>query len=289
MKNEKVVESIKSTINTNELAEYINDYKEMVTDLASEDEKFTSDYINAALLKIVTDAKNKDLEKKAKQEAKDKEDALKAEKENSVQRFFINIGLMDNLDKDSLKKIIMDNVTGISDSDFSDVYLKDSFSFFELPKEHNDEVLEKINQLKVGERDVHVELSEKRDRSSSRGGRPSRRDSFSRGGRGGDRGGYRSHDDNRGGYRSHDDSRGSYRPHDDNRDNGYSSRGDDQRRGGYSSHSDDRRPSCDYDNRGSSYRSNNDYSHENPNSYSESKKSRFSDSRRPSRNYKRDR
>ena len=77
--------------------------------------------------------------------------------------------------------------------------------------------------------------------------------------------------------------------HDDNRDNGYSSRGDDQRRGGYSSHSDDRRPSCDYDNRGSSYRSNNDYSHENPNSYSESKKSRFSDSRRPSRNYKRDR
>src|SRR5574344_886516 len=274
MELEKIIESIQSTINSNDLTEFSNDYAAVVKELSAAGEQFTSETISAAILKMYVDFKNKEAEKKAKQDAKAAAEVAKAEKESNIQRFFINVGMMDNLDKDSLKKLIMDNVPEIKDTDFNDVYLKDTFSFFELPKNFSDDVLAKVAGNKIGDREINVELSEKRERSSSRGGR-----SFGRGGRGGDRGG-RSHDYRRSEHRDydggHEENHGfagrggerSYRSDDDNGRSRSYSHHDDNR--GYRSHDD----SHSYHSRSNDSYQGADYSHENPGSYTESKKGR---------------
>ena len=137
----------------------------------------------------------------------------------NTQRFFINVGSFDGVNSESLKELIMKNCEGVNDTDFSDSYVKDKFSFFELPKDKVDVVMEKMNGIKVGEREVAVELSEKKP---SNGG--SRRGGFSRGGNRGGRGGYSG--GSRGGYSG--GSRGGYS------EGGYSSRGGSSR-GGYRS------------------------------------------------------
>jgi DbpA RNA binding domain. len=269
MEIEKIIESIQSTINSNDLSEYTSELETIEKELTTLGEQYSSQTISAAILKMYTDFKNKEAEKKAKQDAKVASDAEKATKESNVQRFFINVGMMDNLDKDSLMKLIMDNVEGVKDTDFTDVYLKDSFSFFELPKTYSDAVLAKLVGLKVGEREVNVELSEKKERSSSRGGRSSyrggHRDSY------GDRGGHRSF--------SHRDSYG---------DRG-GDRGDYGDRRSYS-HRDDSRSSYRHNDDRSYSRSNDDmggYAKENPGSYTESKHGRFSRDSKPRGGYSR--
>ena len=91
------------------------------------------------------------------------------------QRFFINIGQRDGLTTETLMHFI-EKYSGITKDQFADVYLKDTFSFFELGKEHTELVMEKINNEQFGEREVHVELSEGKasksyeEKSSSRRG-----------------------------------------------------------------------------------------------------------------------
>ena len=204
----------------------------------------TAETVALALIKVLEDEK---------EETK----AVAATDDNStVQRFFINVGEFDGFeDNDSLKKLIMDNVPTVKDTDFTDVFIRDKFSFFELPKTVIDDVMKGLIGKKVGDREVNVELSERKPRSSQggRGGfggghgrgagaqhaahaggaglavadRPRPRPAGAGGGGGAaaagpvpaDRGGYRGGD--RGGY-GHSD-RGGYR----GEDRGYSDRGRD--------------------------------------------------------------
>jgi len=296
MELEKIIESVQSTITSNDLTQFSSDFESVVKELSTAGEQFTSETISAAILKMYVDMKNKEEEKKARQEAREQEEAEKTAKQANIQRFFINVGLMDNLDKDSLKKLIIDAVPEIKDADFSDVYLKDTFSFFELPKNFSDDVLAKLIGTKIGEREINVELSEKKEKSSSRGGR-----SFGRGDRGGDRN-YGSRDGGSRSYGNRGGDRGSY-GHSDN--HGFAGRGGDRnygsRDGGSRSYGNggDRGSYGHSDNRGfagrggddhRSYapRSNDsyqqpDFNHENPGSYTESSRGRFSSSDRKPR------
>jgi len=280
MEIEEIIESIQSTINSNDLSEYTSELETIEKNLTTLGEQFSSQKISAAILKMYTDFKNKEAEKKAKDDARIASDAEKAAKESNVQRFFINVGMVDNLDKSGLMKLIMDNVEGVKDTDFTDVYLKDTFSFFELPKAYSEAVLAKIVGLKVGDREVNVELSEKKERSSSsRGGRSSYRGG-GRGSYGGDRGGRRDFSP-RNSYSGRGDSgdrgNGGGYPH-RNYDNHSSYRGNDN-------HSSYRGNDAGY-----STRSNTDmggYAKENPGSYTESRSARFPRDSRPRSGYPR--
>ena len=77
------------------------------------------------------------------------------------QRFFINVGFEDGANQDSLKAFIAKNAKGVDVADFTDIYLKGTFSFFELPKEKADAVINGIESTKFLDKDVHVEKTER--------------------------------------------------------------------------------------------------------------------------------
>ncbi len=114
-------------------------------------------------------------EKEEVEETEEKPYLPKAKKERvDSQRFFINLGQFDGLNETDLKDFIVDNTTGVSSKDFIDVYVKDKFSFFELPKDRTDKVMADFGDVSFGERKVSVELSAPKDhtrRSSSFGDR----------------------------------------------------------------------------------------------------------------------
>lgn len=97
----------------------------------------------------------------------------------NAQRFFINLGEKDGINKVSLMDLIISNYEGLKREDFSDSYTKDTFSFFELPKDYSEQVLEIMNGVNYKGRVISVELSEKKNRSESSSrsrGSSSRRD-----------------------------------------------------------------------------------------------------------------
>lgn len=77
------------------------------------------------------------------------------------QRFFINLGSLDNLRGSDLIKIICQKCD-IERSDFADVYMRNTYSFFELPKEKTDMILQKLNGELHNNRIIAVELSDKK-------------------------------------------------------------------------------------------------------------------------------
>ena len=82
------------------------------------------------------------------------------------QRFFINIGSVDGLNRDELIKFVAEHTSDITEGYFRDVYIKDRFSFFEVGKEKTDDVLNGINNSKYGNRDVRVEVSVRKEASA---------------------------------------------------------------------------------------------------------------------------
>ena len=122
--------------------------------------------IEGALLRKVCE-----LEQVASQPASKSSSSRGGRTENSnTQRFFINVGGMDGFDKDTLKDFIIKHCEGVADEQFSDSFVKDSYSFFELPKEMTDLVMKNLIGLKINEREVNVELSNKKPASGGRRG-----------------------------------------------------------------------------------------------------------------------
>jgi ATP-dependent RNA helicase DeaD len=94
-------------------------------------------------------------------------------KSNST-RYFINVGNKDGYDWMSLKDFLKE-VLELGQDDVFKVEVKDSFSFFNTEKEHQEKVLAFFTDFKHNGRFVNVEISENRggdrNRSKSRGGR----------------------------------------------------------------------------------------------------------------------
>jgi len=77
------------------------------------------------------------------------------------QRFFINIGFEDGADETSLKAFVSAHARGVTPEDFADVYLKSTFSFFELSKEKADAVISGVENSVFEGKNVHVEKTER--------------------------------------------------------------------------------------------------------------------------------
>jgi ATP-dependent RNA helicase DeaD len=126
---------------------------------------------------------------------------------NGGQRFFINLGTVDQLNDKELASFICKCAPSISEADLTDIYLKDTFSFFTTDKSKADDVLAKVDNAKYEDRDVHVKFAEPRD--SFHGERKSyQKKSFGGYGHGGGYKGGSSSGQSKG--HSHDDSHGSY-------------------------------------------------------------------------------
>lgn len=82
-------------------------------------------------------------------------------------RFFINIGKMDGLDKSSILELI-DRNTGVGKKFIGQIELKGAYSFFEVEKGKSQDVLKGFEKVEYQGRNVRVEITEAR-RSSSGG------------------------------------------------------------------------------------------------------------------------
>lgn len=113
----------------------------------------------------------------------------------NTQRFFINAGHMDNMNKGAMVRLICDKAN-VSNSKIGKIEIKPSFSFFEADATITDQLIAASGDLKFDGRSLKIEVT---DKKPSRGG--DRGDRGDRGGRGGRReGGYRG-GRSEGGYR----------------------------------------------------------------------------------------
>ncbi len=84
-------------------------------------------------------------------------------------RFFINIGRKDSVLPKNLIGMINDH-TQDRDINIGDIDIKDSFSFFEVGKNHTDKILDALKHQKYKGRQLRVEVAEDSDRSKKRDG-----------------------------------------------------------------------------------------------------------------------
>jgi len=113
---------------------------------------------------------------------------------NNAARYFINVGEKDGFDWMKLKDFLKDNL-GLGRDDVFKVDVKETFSFFNTEKEHQERVLEFFTDFKENGRFVNVEITENRggrgrDRGRRRDGRKGggdRKRRSSHRGQGGDR------------------------------------------------------------------------------------------------------
>jgi ATP-dependent RNA helicase DeaD len=85
----------------------------------------------------------------------------KFETDPNNQRFFINIGFEDGADEQALKLFVMKYVKSLELDDFADVYLKGTFSFFEVPKDVTADLVHALEGTHFKEKLIHVEKTER--------------------------------------------------------------------------------------------------------------------------------
>ncbi|HEY8935453.1 MAG TPA: DEAD/DEAH box helicase [Cyclobacteriaceae bacterium] len=131
-------------------------------------------------------------------------------------RFFINVGKMDGLDKATILELIDDN-SGVGKKFIGQIELKGAYSFFEVDKSKSQDILNGFNNVEYKNRTVRVEITTERRSGGDgggrrRGGSPSGRSYGSSGqsrpysgGHGNSSGGRR--DFNKGGYKGGSDRR----------------------------------------------------------------------------------
>ncbi len=181
----KMVQNIINCLKDEQFDSSVNEVKVLLKEIKALGESCTPTELAACLM-----IELKKLEKKSSENVKNndkfsKRDQFKYEKveftkNEYAQRFFINVGERDGLNKVMLMEFISDNCPSVNKGMFSDSFTKDTYSFFELPKEVVEEVMSNIIGLQFLGRQVNVELSEKKkaDRNrGSRGGSRGRNDS----------------------------------------------------------------------------------------------------------------
>ncbi len=106
-------------------------------------------------------------------------DSNRGESSGNSTRYFINVGRKDGYDwmklKDYLKEVLQ-----LGRDDVFKVDVKDSFSFFNTEKEHQDKVLEFFTDYKENGRFINVEITEDRGRRDRKRGDRNRRDGGNR-------------------------------------------------------------------------------------------------------------
>lgn len=83
-------------------------------------------------------------------------------------RFFINVGELDDINKSQLLRMICD-ASGVRGNDIGRIDVKNSFSFFDVESTSEDVILSSLNEQTFNGRKIKVEISAKKDDSSSSG------------------------------------------------------------------------------------------------------------------------
>lgn len=77
------------------------------------------------------------------------------------QRFFINVGYEDGANDEIIKQFIMKHAKDVEAGDFADVYVRGTFSFFEIPKDLSKSIIDSIEGTHYGEKLMHVEKTDR--------------------------------------------------------------------------------------------------------------------------------
>ncbi|MBX2946763.1 MAG: DEAD/DEAH box helicase [Cyclobacteriaceae bacterium] len=93
-----------------------------------------------------------------------------AERYSTGDRYFINLGKMDNLDKADLLEML-DDCCGVGKKYIGKIDIKGAYSFFEVEKEKSDAIIPGLQGVEYEGRQVRVELTEGRKEKSGRSGR----------------------------------------------------------------------------------------------------------------------
>ncbi len=118
---------------------------------------------------------------------------------NRTTRFFLNLGEMDGLNRNSLKDLLME-IGGIEARMLFNIEVKNAFSFFETETTLNDKFLSQNNEeVFFNDRKLSFEVSQKRSREGGSGGGGSRSGGYGGGGYKGNGGGYKGKSE--GGYK----------------------------------------------------------------------------------------
>ncbi|HMQ00211.1 MAG TPA: DEAD/DEAH box helicase, partial [Cyclobacteriaceae bacterium] len=151
-------------VNEDELAEFLPEIYDDLKELTKEQliKRFASLEFNR-FLEYYRNAP--DLNVQAKGESRD------GERYSTGDRFFINIGKMDDLDKATLLEML-DECCQLKGSLVGKIDIKGAYSFFEIEKGHSDAVINGLKDVEFEGRQVRVELSS--ERSSDGGGRSGR-------------------------------------------------------------------------------------------------------------------
>ena len=148
-KYQKVVKSVKETIENDEYKECI----EYVRDLNKEDlMKFSAGLLKVMLKKEIGSDFNKEIViKKDRREGSDK---------NST-RVFLTIGKMDNLKKGTLLDFLK-ATTKIDKDHFNNIEILTKFTFMDVSNQYVDEVMKKLYNTKLNNRVIRIEKANRR-------------------------------------------------------------------------------------------------------------------------------
>jgi ATP-dependent RNA helicase DeaD len=164
-----MVERLVSTeVNDKEIDHYLPPVLETLSALSKEEliRRFVSAEFNR-FLDYYRGAEDINVKVKKKRETK----ADKAEHRiaGNTQRFFINVGRLDNLKEGAIVRLVCDR-SGISSKKLGRIELKREFSFFDVEKNVANKVLKSLKGVTLDGRKISVKFAEKEKKTRKRNG-----------------------------------------------------------------------------------------------------------------------
>ena len=157
-------------VNEKEISEFLPAVYEALKDLTKDDliKRFASIEFNR-FLEYYRNAPDLNADGKSSDRS--------ADRYSSGDRYFINLGKMDDLDVSTLLELL-DDCCGVTKKSIGKIDLKGAYSFFEVDKEKSQDILKGFQGIEFAGRAVRVELTEQK----SGGGRSRERSESSAGG-----------------------------------------------------------------------------------------------------------
>ncbi len=165
-----VIDEVREVLVENKFGKYTQYIENLVEEIneKEEDLTITSEDVAAAFLKIAMkklvmgSSADANLEMPARSNYEQRE-SRGSYNDVGYSRLFINIGKKDKLKESNLVKLIASE-TSLSGKQIGKIDMLEKFSFFEIPGEFVDEVLEILPQQKVRGRQINVEVANKKKR-----------------------------------------------------------------------------------------------------------------------------
>lgn len=151
-------------VNESEIAEFLPQVYEQLNDLTKNEliKRFASIEFNR-FLEYYRNAPDLNTDSKGSDRGSDRYST-------TADRFFINLGKMDDLDAAALLELL-DDCCGVSKKSIGKIDIKGAYSFFEVDKDKSSGIIKGFEGVEFANRTVRVELTEARNERSSSGRR----------------------------------------------------------------------------------------------------------------------